>query len=165
MVMLHTSDTGNRIMSAVVQDFQKRHPFLLPLSLSAVMIVLYLIPLVAMTVRGKGSGPGIWGLFSIIAILITIAAPIVYGWQTRDAKGAVFIGVFPFLITMTVPRIVSGELPRDTTQLVRTVIYIASLCTISGLEGYFASRHEDKSLLAALALAGLWFIVFLSGLN
>jgi hypothetical protein len=152
-------------MSSVIQNSQKPFPFYLPLLLSAVIIVLYLIPLIVMTLKGKGSGAGIWGLFSIVALLITIIAPVVYGWKTRDTKGAALVGVLPFLFVMTIPRVLSGELPRTTELLVDAVLYIVSLCAIGGLEGYFASLHEKKSLVVAIALAGLWIVFFLSGIN
>jgi len=152
-------------MSSMQQEFQKIPPIFLPLLLSLVIVLLYLIPLFAMSLMGKDSGPGIWGVFSVVALLVTIVSPVIYGWKTHDTNGAVLIGVAPFLFVMTIPRILSGEIPRDTESLVRMVFYVVPLSAIGGFEGYFASQNEDKSLLFAIILAGLWIIVLLSGLN
>lgn len=152
-------------MCSAIQNSQKSFPFFLPFLVSAIIILFLLIPLAAMTIRGNGSGAGILGIFEIVALFATIIAPIAYGWKTCDAKGAVIIGVLPFLFAMTVPRVLSGELPRDTPLLVNTVIYIAALCIIGGLAGYLASRHTKKTLVIAIALAGLWIFVFLSGID
>jgi hypothetical protein len=162
--MLHTQDIGHS-MSSAIQNSQKSFAFFLPLLVSALIILFWLIPLAATTLRGKGSGAGMWGLFEIIALLATIIAPIVYGWKTCDTKGAVLIGVLPILFVMTVPRIVSGELPWDAPLFMHTVLTIAMLCIIGGLEGYFASLHEKKSLVLAIVLAGLWIFVFLSAIE
>ncbi len=122
----------------------------LPVLLAVVIVLLYLIPLFAMSMRGKDSGPGIWAVFSVVALLITIISPLIYGWKTHDTKGEVLIGLAPFLFVMTIPRILSGEIPRDMESLVRLVFYVVPLSAIGGLEGYFASQNEDKSLLFAI---------------
>jgi hypothetical protein len=152
-------------MYSAIRNLQKSFPFYLPLLVSAIIILFWLIPFTAMTFGGKGYGAGLLGYFEIIGLFATIIAPLVYGWKTCDAKGTVIIGVLPFLFAMTVPRVVSGELPRDTPVFVHTVLYIVDLCVIGGLEGYFASWHEKKSLVLAIALAGLWILVFLSGIE
>jgi hypothetical protein len=152
-------------MPSPIRNAQKSFPIFLPLLVSAIIILFWLIPLAAMSLRGKGSGAGIWGLFEIIALLATIIAPIVYGWKTCDSKGAVIIGVLPFLFAMTVPRVVSGDLLPGTPSVVNTVLYIAVLCILGGLEGYFASLHGKKFLGIALVLAGAWFWFFLTGID
>ncbi|MCK9631023.1 MAG: hypothetical protein M0R30_05215 [Methanoregula sp.] len=104
-------------------------------------------------------------MFSIIALLATIIAPVAYGWQTKDTTGAVLIGVLPFLLTITIPRIFFGISAQDTNYLVRSALSIVALCSIGGLEGYFAAKREKRAFIIAAALAGLWAIVFLSGIN
>lgn len=130
----------------MIQNSQKSFPFFLPLLISAVLTLLWLIPFIVLSLKEKGSGAGIWGLFSIVAIFGSIIAPVVYGWKTRNTKGAVLIGVLPFLFTMTVPRVLSGAVPRDTVLLVNAVLSIVSLSAIGGLEGYFASRQRRNRL-------------------
>lgn len=152
-------------MSTENQKFQNPFIFFYVLLVSAGIVILWLIPLLVRFLQGEGTGTGFWELFTISALFFTILAPIVYGWFTKDTKGAVIIGVLPFLFTMTIPRVVAGELPRDTPLLIEAVLYIVSLCVIGGLEGYFASRREWKSLVIAAVLAGVWIFVFISGIH
>jgi hypothetical protein len=152
-------------MSSAIRNAQKNFAFFIPLLVSAIIILIWLISLASMTLWGRGSGAGLWGLFEIIALLATIVAPVIYGWNTCDTKGAVLTGVLPFLFVMTVARVVSGELPAATPSYVNSILYGAGFCIIGGLEGYFASRHEKKSLGIALVLAGAWFWFFLSGIH
>ena len=152
-------------MTADNQDTKQSPPFIIPILVCAAVALLWLIPYIAMSLKGGGSGAGIWGIFSLIALPATVIAPVAYGRMTRDTIGAILIGVLPFLLVMTVPRLLSGEIPQDTGWLAWTVLYIVSLCTIGGLEGFFASRRDEKSLVVAVLMAGAWFWVFLSGIN
>lgn len=152
------------IMSSAIRNAQENFAFFIPLLVSAIIILFWLISLAFMTLR-RGSGAGLWGLFEIIVLLATIVAPVIYGWKTCDTNGAVLTGVLPFLFVMTVARVVSGELFPDTPSYVNSILYPAGLCIIGGLEGYFASRHEKKSLGIAIILAGAWFWFFLSGIH
>jgi hypothetical protein len=157
--------TGNSIMASAIRNAQKSVPLFLPLLVSAIIFLFWLIPLAAMTLRENGSGAGIWGHFEIIALAATILAPVVYGWRTRDTNGAVLIGILPFLFVMTVIRFLSGNMPATSHHLVNTILYIALLCIIGGLEGYFASRPDWKFRGVAIILAGAWLCVFLSGID
>jgi len=169
MGMLHILDTGNQIMSSVIPNPQKNFPFFLPLSSSALILLFWLIPLAAKTLRREGSDAGIRGLaviltiIEIIALLATIITPLVYGWYTKDTTGAVIIGIVPFLLTMLVVRI--GLDFQFDKFLIRSILYIGSLCFIGGLEGLCAARHETKWKIVAVGLAGLWILVFLSGID
>ena len=151
-------------MSSAIRKLQN-HPFFLPLGVSTLIILCWLIPLAAKKVRGIGYGAGIWGLFEIVALVATIIAPVVYGWKTGDSKGAVAVGVLPYLFMMIVPRIISEPHTMETGLFAKTILFIVSLCVIGGLEGFFASRREKKSLVVAIALAGIWIVVFLSGID
>jgi hypothetical protein len=133
--------------------------------ISCAIIILWLIPVLVISLRGVGWGSGPWGVFSIIALIVTIIAPVAYGWHTKDTTGAVIIGVLPFLLTITIPRIFFGTGAHDTNYLIRSALYIVILCSIGGLEGYFAAKREIRSFVIAAALAGLWAVVFLSGIN
>ena len=130
-----------------------------------IIFLFWQIPYAAIYLKGKGAGAGIWGIFSIIALFATLVTPIAYGWMTQDIKGATLLGVLPYLFATTVPQFVMGDIPVIDGWLVQRIIYIASLCAIGGLGGYFASRHEKISLFVAIMLAGVWFMIFLSGIK
>ncbi|OPX65334.1 MULTISPECIES: hypothetical protein [unclassified Methanoregula] len=136
-----------------------------PLTVSALIILCWCIPLAAAVLAGKGHGAGIWNIFEIIALAATVLASVMYGWRTLDTNGAVLIGILPFLLVMTVIRFGTGNLPVTSHHLVNTVVYIAVLCIIGGLEGYFASRPDWKFRGIAIILAGAWIGVFLSGID
>ncbi len=57
-----------------------------PVSISAIIILLWMIPELVRCIQGEGYGAGIWGLFSIAGILATVIALIISGWQTRDVN-------------------------------------------------------------------------------
>jgi len=137
----------------------------MPLVLTVLIFLFWRIPYAAIYLNGTGAGAGIWGIFSIIALFTTIVIPIAYGWMTQDSKGATLLGVLPYLFATTVPQFVMGEIPVIDGWLVQRILYIASLSVIGGLGGYFASRHEKISLFVAIILAGVWFMIFLSGIK
>jgi hypothetical protein len=159
------TESGTTIMSPIIRNFLKSIPFFHSFLVSALVILLWLIPLAAMTLREEGHGAGIWGYLEIAAFLATILAPVVYGWKSCDTKGAILTGVLPFLFVMTVPRLLTGEVPWGAPWFVNNVSSTIVLCIIGGLEGYFASLQEKQSLVVAGVLAGLWIVVFLSGIN
>jgi hypothetical protein len=64
---------------------------------------------------------------------------------------------------MMVVRIWSGF--EDNNYLIRTVLWIGSLCVVGGLEGFFAAGKTARSLLIALLLAGIWTGIFLNGIR
>ncbi len=107
-------------------------------------------------------GSQAWGFFSIIALVATIAAPLAYGWYSRDPAGATIIGALPFLLVIGVSRIISGSGQPD---LVYAVFYFLTLSLAGGLSGYFAAKKTTKDLLIALLLAGIWTGIFLSGIH
>jgi len=152
-------------MSSKALKLPKIFPFFPALLISAAIIILWLIPVLVITLRGEGWGSAPWGVFSIIALVVTVIAPVAYGWHTKDTTGAVLIGVLPFLLTTTIPRIFLGTAAQDINFLVRSALYIVTLCSIGGLEGYFAAKQEKGAFVIAAALAGLWAMVFLSGIN
>jgi hypothetical protein len=118
-----------------------------------------------MSLQEEGRGAGIWELFSVIALFLTVLAPVLYGWYTKDTKGAILMGILPFLLVMTIPRLFTSLGDSGSDYLVMTVLYIVSLCSIGGLEGYFASKHEKKTSVIAIALTVIWIVIFLSGIK
>ncbi|MFA4824251.1 MAG: hypothetical protein WC593_03750 [Methanoregula sp.] len=152
-------------MSPEISNPQKPSNFFSVLLLSAAIVVLWLIPVFVSGSPGLTAGTGAWGIVSIIALLLTIIAPIVYGWFSRNETGAILIGVVPFLLTTGVSRIVSGNTPPGIDYLIYSVIYVASLSLTGGLEGFFAAKKTAGTLLIALVLAGIWTGIFLSGIR
>ena len=147
-------------MSPEARNPQKSFFFFYTSLISCVILILWLLPDLVIIMHGGEGGPGLWGLFTIIALPATIIAPLVYGWYMKDMKGAVLIGVLPFLLTMMVVRIWSGF--ENDSYLIRTVLWIGSLCVIGGLEGFFAAKKPAGSFLVALLLAGIWAGIFFS---
>jgi hypothetical protein len=163
MDMLLTLDTGKENMSPESWNSQKHFFFLYPLLISFGIIIFWLLPDLVIITHGGEGGPGLWGLFSIIALPATIIFPLVYGWYSKNTTGAVLIGVLPFLLTMIVVRIWSGF--ENDNYLIRAVLWIGSLCVTGGLEGFFAAKKTPGFLLIALLLAGIWAGIFLSGIH
>jgi hypothetical protein len=152
-------------MSSETRNPQKIFNFFPALLISFAILMFWLIPDLVILMHGGKGGPGLWGLFTLVAIPATVIVPLAYGWHTKDTIGAVLIGSLPFLLTMGIVRIWPGSSIADNSYLIRTVLYIGSLSLIGGLEGYFSAMHEKRSLVLAIALAGLWILVFLSGIN
>jgi hypothetical protein len=156
---------GNRDMSKIAMNPQKPTKFFTALLLSAGIVILWLIPVFASGGRAGTLGTGQWGSASIIALLSTIIAPLVYGWYSRDGTGAILVGILPFFLTTGISRIIPGNSPAGTEYLVYSVIYVVSLSLVGGLEGFFAAKKTAGTLLIALLLAGVWSGIFFSGIR
>lgn len=152
-------------MSPETSNPQKPLNFSPVLLISAAIVILWLIPVFAYGGWAGSVGARAGGFISIIALLLTIIVPLVYGWYFRDGTGAILIGVVPFLLTYGVSRILSSNSPAGTGYLVYSVFYIVSLSLVGGLEGFFAAKKTAKSLLIALLLAGIWAGIFFSGIR
>lgn len=152
-------------MSPETPNPQKPLNFFPVLLISAAITMLWLIPVFAYGSRAGSAGTGAVGFISIIALFVTIIAPLVYGRYCREETGAMFIGVFPFLVTYCFSLILSSNSPAGTGYLACSVFYIVSLSMIGALEGYFAAKKPAVSLLIALILAGTWAGIFFSGIS
>ena len=144
---------------------QKPINFFSALLVSSAIVILWVIPAFAPGGRAGTVGTGPWGFVSIIALLLTIIAPLVYGWYSRDGTGAILVGALPFLLTTGISRIISGNSPAGTGYQVYSVIYVVLLSVAGGLEGFFATKKTTGSLLIALVLAGVWAGIFFSGIR
>jgi len=152
-------------MPSGTHDSQQQFNFFYVIIISCSIAVLWLIPLFMMMIRRVGSGTGVWGIFSIAALLVTTIAPVAYGWYKRDEIGAMLIGSAPFLLTMCILRIISGNIPSGNDSLMYSALYILSLSLVGGVEGFFAAKKNLKSLLIAIFFAILWIVIFLSGIH
>jgi len=139
--------------------------FFRTIAISTIIILLWLVPEIAAIYPGKGSGSGILGYASIIALIFTIIAPLVYGWYSRDGTGAILIGTLPFLVMFGFIRVITGNSPAGPGYLACSVVYLAALSLLGGLEGFFAAKKTTGYLLIALLLAGVWAGIFFSGIH
>ena len=152
-------------MPATIQESPKTIPIFLPLIVSVIIILLWLIPYAGLILRERGFNAGVLGLVEYIAIPVTCLAPVIYGWKTSDTKGAVIAGVLPFLFVMSIPRIFSGEQAGNQPAFTDWVLYMLPLCITGGLEGYFASLQGNTWKGISIILAGTWVWFFLSGIH
>jgi hypothetical protein len=152
-------------MSQEPSNPQKPINFFPVLLVSAVIVIFWLIPVFASGGWAGPMGASAGGFISIVALILTIIAPLVYGWYSRDETGAILIGVVPFLLTYGISRILSGNSPAGTGYQVYSVLYVVSLSIVGGLEGFFAAKKTAGSLLIALLLAGIWAGIFFSGIH
>jgi hypothetical protein len=149
-------------MSPETRTIQNPPDFFRTIAISAVIILLWVT--VYLVQAGKAGTPGsqAWGFVPIIALVATIAAPLAYGWYSRDPAGATIIGALPFLVIVGVSRIISSFGQPD---LVYAVVYFLALSLAGGLGGYFAAKNTTRGLLIVLLLAGTWVGIFLSGIH
>jgi hypothetical protein len=68
-----------------------------------------------------------------------------------------------FLLGLIIP-VVSGDFPGGRW-VITGIIYWGILMVIAGLAGYSAAKKELKYLVVSVILTGVWFAVFVSGLN
>jgi hypothetical protein len=139
--------------------------FFRTITISTIIILLWLVPEIAAIQTGKGYGSGVLGYAPIIALIITIIAPLVYGWYSRDGTGAILIGIIPILLMFGFIRIITGNVPVGSGYLACSVVYIAALSLAGGLEGFFAAKRTTGYLFIALLLAGVWAGIFFSGIH
>ncbi|MDD1702530.1 MAG: hypothetical protein LUQ31_06085 [Methanoregula sp.] len=139
--------------------------FFQTIAISTIIILLWLVPEIAGIYPEKGSGSGILGYAPIIALIVTIIAPLVYGWYSRDGNGAILIGTIPFLVMFGFIRVITGNGSVGPGYLDCSVVYLAALIILGGLEGFFAAKKTRGYLLIALLLAVLWAGIFFSGIH
>jgi hypothetical protein len=142
---------------------QKTLNFFSTLGISALIALLWLVPVLA--TRGRAAGTGAWGIFSLLALILTVAAPLAYGWYSRDETGAVLLGIVPFLLAVIVTQVFSGNNPAGIGYLGYAVAYIILLSLVGGVEGFFAAKRSPWALLVAGLLAVAWTAIFLSGIR
>ena len=133
-----------------------------PFIISLVIITIWEVP--AIMASRYSIMPTQSAILSLIIIVLLPAVPVIYGWITGNRTGALIIGVVPLLILGLIIPIQSGDFLNR--QWVATAIaYWGTLMLIAGLAGYFAAKKELKSLVVSGILVGVWFAVFVSGLN
>jgi hypothetical protein len=165
MLMQYTSGTGKMCMSLIPPESKYPTHFFWVFLIICTIIALWFVPEIAAIYPGKGSGSGLLGYASIIALVVTISAPLVYGWYSRDRTGALLIGTLPFLMVSGLIRIVAGNGTIGPGYPIYSVVYVAVLVLLGGLEGFFAAKKTTGYLVIALLLAVLWAGIFFSGIH
>jgi hypothetical protein len=141
---------------------KKAKDLIIPFIVSLIIVMIWEIPAI---IASRSSGmPGQPAIVSLMIILLLPVAPVIYGWITRDQVGALIIGIIPmFLLGLIIP-VVSGDFPGGRW-VITGIIYWGILMVIAGLAGYSAAKKELKYLVVSVILTGVWFAVFVSGLN
>jgi hypothetical protein len=112
-------------------------------------ILLYVLMVVSVAV-----------LFSFIP-----AVAILFGWYTGKKNRAAFIGIILFPVYFFLGFVVTNGLSLVWVPAPETLLFIAVLSGISGCAGYCAAQRTKPCLAAAIALAGVWVLLFLHALN
>lgn len=112
-------------------------------------VITYVLTLVTMSV--------------LISVIPAIA--VLYGWYTGKPARAAFIGVLLFPALYILGYLVVSHGNMVFIHVTGAVLYVTGLSLISGLAGYCAAQRTNRSLAVAIALVGLWFFVFTSGIN
>lgn len=163
--MQYTSGTGKMCMSLIPPESKYPTHFFWVILIICTIIALWLVPEITAIYPGKGSGSGILGYAPVIALIVTIISPLVYGWLSRDSTGAIIIGALPFLLVNGVSGIIANPGQANADFPVYPVVYILSLSLTGGLEGFFAAKKTTGYLLIALLFAGVWAGIFFSGIH
>ncbi|MFA5267487.1 MAG: hypothetical protein WC379_05905 [Methanoregula sp.] len=133
-----------------------------PFIISLVIITIWEVP--AIMASRSSIMPTQPAILSLIIIALLPAVPVIYGWITGNQTGALIIGVMPLLILGLIIPIQSGDF-LNRQWVASAIAYWGTLMFIAGLAGYFAAKKELKSLVVSGILVGVWFAVFVSGLN
>lgn len=102
-----------------------------------------------------------------VAVLFSFipAATILSGWYTGKKNLAAFIGIILFPVFFFLGSAVTNGFSMVRVPGQETLLFIAVLSGISGCAGYCAAQRTKPCLAAAIALSGVWVILFLHVLN
>ncbi|MCD6210141.1 hypothetical protein CW713_10535 [Methanophagales archaeon] len=130
------------------------------------LLIIALIELVGMIgdpFRVESGGASIYWLFVETFILFLLpAAPIIYGWITRDRPGSILVGAIPIMGFILLLNFNYFYPSPDLKRIVEVVAYGVGLSAVAGLEGYFASK---RIIPVAILLGIVWFFIFFTGID
>ncbi|MCW3137380.1 MAG: hypothetical protein OCU20_02255 [Methanophagales archaeon] len=130
------------------------------------LLIIALIELVGMIgdpFRVESGGASIYWLFVETFILFLLpAAPIIYGWITRDRPGSILVGAIPIMGFILLLNFNYFYPSPDLKRIVEGVAYGVGLSAVAGLEGYFASK---RIIPVAILLGIVWFFIFFTGID
>ncbi len=127
-----------------------------------VAALVILLSLIGDPFRVEGRGASTyWACVETTFIFVLPAAPIIYGYITKDKIGSILMGVLPFtglsIITLYKGYFDFSGSVYYMRWLAEAIPFWLSLTVVPGLEGYFASKRK---YLAAFCLYGLWLFIF-----
>ena len=97
-------------------------------------------------------------------ILFFPAIAIIYGYIRKDKIGAILIGTVPFILTSSL--INPKEFIKEINLLqTGEILYMICPIILPGIMGYFAARRRPLSLLIAIFLHILWFMIIFLGID
>jgi len=110
---------------------------------------------------------GYWSYLEIPVMFMIPAAPLIYGWITRDKIGSIVVGIIPWFGFMMSIAIMSGSIYDffSPIKFIELIFYYGIYSIVGGLAGYFASKRDIAYLLIAIILAMGWITIFISGID
>jgi len=124
------------------------------------LFVSFLIIFFKVTVTPSGV------LFETMNILLLPAAPIIYGWITRNKIGSIVVGTVPYIGFLLYLTHISGELyDIDVIQFIKGIFSLVIISIVGGLEGYYASKGIKEGLKLAILLGVAWMLLFIRGID
>jgi hypothetical protein len=104
----------------------------------------------------------IHGILELFVTFLFPAAPVIYGWITKNRLGSILVGAIPIMGFLLLLNFGYFYPSPDLERIIRVVAYGVCLSTVAGLEGYFASK---TIIPIAILLGVLWFFIFLVGID
>ncbi|MCK9581074.1 MAG: hypothetical protein M0Q92_11610 [Methanoregula sp.] len=102
-----------------------------------------------------------------ISVMVSVipAIAVMYGWHTGKPAHAALIGAILLPAIYVLVYLVLSHDNMVFIDVIDTVLYLSVLSIISGLAGYCAAQRTNRFLAVAIALIGVWFFMFTSGIN
>ncbi|MDY0387658.1 MAG: hypothetical protein RBT65_11140 [Methanolobus sp.] len=132
----------------------------------SVLIIVFEVTVHTTDVFREMTG-GYWLLFETMSILLWPAAPIIYGWITRDKTGSIVVGIVPYIGVLLYFTHITGKLHNflGIMQLIEGIFILGIVSLVGGLEGYYASQDKKDELKFAILLGVAWILLFIRGIN
>ena len=111
-----------------------------------------------------GSPPYVMG--EIALILLFPMVPLIYGWFTGDAGGAVIIGTVPLMVFAVLVAALGPPDVLTSGRIAQMLVFFVPLVLLGGLIGYCASRQKISWLILAACCGVVWLMYFIrAGFN
>lgn len=132
-----------------------------------VPILLSLIfPLLIVVLLHSGIPPGIIpNVISIALILLFPLVPLLFGYITGDARGAIIFGTIPLMVFAILVTAFSPPDGLTSGRIGQMLVFFVPLVLLGGLIGYSASRQKISWLILAACGGIVWFLYFIRGFN
>ena len=103
------------------------------------------------------------GIFFVIFV-VPIAIPIAYGYKTGDRATSVLLGGVPIAIAIILPNFLHDN-GYGIQRWVEVLTYSVAAGFVCGLEGYFSSKQNLRSLAISICFSFIWIMIFFSGID